>query len=672
MKVNMQVLMKNIMSSVTQLAKRTDHKRRCVMCKTPNSKWRCSQCKVFRYCSKAHQKADWKEHRVWCKWNAKLVNTMPPMFTPSIPKISKKKGVTVIEDQRLQGAKICRYCGRHARTQLCNRCRLVSYCSKKCQANAWKEGHNRECSTVVKRYHADGSRRIANMGYTFGNSPAKDLLRLDVNELSAPKFNTNTPKEIKQQESLLLKMRVLLNGSCDLREFLLSIEPLRIFPKYPRINMEWYMVDTNPNVIARLTFKLYLLYLIAKLPANNHKKRHKARIVDFLIRFWYSAVLTAADYKYMKKMLPKCLEWLKLPDCPVRMRSPMELEAVQFDFTVWGASTWTAERFWRERRFALGKAYYNGTEELLGSFLMLSGGETALHYYRRMIFNYPSDAVLTVANPAFLAPTDVYCYSYYLPGTLFPWMGWDNRHVMENDILFRKQDSNCDWKKVATKRMRDGGFNVDLAESTIRCIKYVIGRTADFLARSPWHKTTVELCILDVMRVPYKHLKFDRIAFSNLADFLGIETLVLLYTPLLNTKNADFATMIMELQNWYSQGTDEEEKKMFQEFARSGNPGQQARITQKYFAAYLRRSLWGISQSFPPVVGDARCNDSNQNIFGPAWGFPVSGRTSQVKTECTLEWQLRCGKSRPESTDDMFEICDDLIPAMAKKLGLMQ
>lgn len=39
----------------------------CAVCAKSDNLLRCSRCKVTVYCSKDHQKSDWKQHRSFCK-----------------------------------------------------------------------------------------------------------------------------------------------------------------------------------------------------------------------------------------------------------------------------------------------------------------------------------------------------------------------------------------------------------------------------------------------------------------------------------------------------------------------------------------------------------------------------------------------------------------------------
>ncbi|XP_061169952.1 uncharacterized protein LOC133179178 [Saccostrea echinata] len=82
---------------------------------------RCSRCKAKFYCSRVCQQNHWKEgHKKECR------------------------EVSVDEMKN-----ICSFCGiRSSDLMRCSRCKGEFYCSRECQRNHWKAGHERDCKEV--------------------------------------------------------------------------------------------------------------------------------------------------------------------------------------------------------------------------------------------------------------------------------------------------------------------------------------------------------------------------------------------------------------------------------------------------------------------------------------------------------------------------------------------
>ena len=91
----------------------------------------CASCRKARYCSKECQIAHWSNHKKICK---EIVEERKyPLFTENAKftcGLCFKKSVKPFER--------------------CSGCKIIYYCSAKCQKEDWKKGHKKECKEFAK------------------------------------------------------------------------------------------------------------------------------------------------------------------------------------------------------------------------------------------------------------------------------------------------------------------------------------------------------------------------------------------------------------------------------------------------------------------------------------------------------------------------------------------
>lgn len=126
----------------------------CHFCKDiPRKLQRCSSCKTVAYCSREHQKLDWRYHKDLCKiiaftgstikkysfkeWKSHRLNTQLQWTT------ILNRELYPHECQMWMFPRVCAYCYSHSNLTDCSDCLNIAYCS-----NEHKEKH----SLVHKRY----------------------------------------------------------------------------------------------------------------------------------------------------------------------------------------------------------------------------------------------------------------------------------------------------------------------------------------------------------------------------------------------------------------------------------------------------------------------------------------------------------------------------------------
>jgi len=114
----------------------------CIQCQrvgVPLS--RCAGCDKVFYCSRACQKSDWNEHKLYCY---KESRTAAQVF-------EAVKNLTVTHNNQDEGRRShnCAKCNQsNAIMNICTRCKIVFYCNRACQKADWKR-HKPNCRETV-------------------------------------------------------------------------------------------------------------------------------------------------------------------------------------------------------------------------------------------------------------------------------------------------------------------------------------------------------------------------------------------------------------------------------------------------------------------------------------------------------------------------------------------
>ncbi|CAH1271020.1 Hypp4532 [Branchiostoma lanceolatum] len=222
---------------------------------------KCAGCEFAVYCSQACQNRDKFRHEVECI-NCAVRHT-------------------------------CSACSRVSRiAKRCSSCDKAWYCNQTCQRDDWKR-HKSTCHEIQERivqaatslrqaYSLNRSlQRLGGFPYYWGNTLAKDLIKIEQNEGEYPGI-----------------MAVLLAGVGNLRNVMATVAGLK--PSY-KGNILFALNDSDPQVTARNVFFLHFLW----------KYKDDEGISRKLTQIWYSVKIGEED----AIMAEVCLrELLSLPD----------------------------------------------------------------------------------------------------------------------------------------------------------------------------------------------------------------------------------------------------------------------------------------------------------------------------------------------------------------------
>ena len=144
---------------------------------------KCPKCKQVFYCSVDCQTDDWKGHRIWCcKTYEQVVEARAKRYPKAYGRVrniesglpkqaetgagaaSAEPVVAITTGERAEMIGVareskkraeavdkskCSECDKESRAlQMCSICEEAFYCSKECQAKAWKGGHKAVCNII--------------------------------------------------------------------------------------------------------------------------------------------------------------------------------------------------------------------------------------------------------------------------------------------------------------------------------------------------------------------------------------------------------------------------------------------------------------------------------------------------------------------------------------------
>lgn len=536
---------------------------------------------------------------------------------------------------------ICETCHRTTKVLKCRACLSAVYCSEDCRVQSLN-AHKPMCDMFKKKAHTNGVPRPNNTNYTMANSVAVDLLAFQRAECSG---KTKAPP----------KIRALLNGACDIRDILLSLANLNApeagdaeecKEKSSPTSLEFDIVDMNPTSAARIVVLLHVFSLLTSLERSDAKSVKSKEFMswrDFLLRFWYSAVLTGSDRSKFEIVLNQCSTLYgsgeSITETPSPLPEGFTSVPLNVDFAVTGRDglTFMFFHWWYAKNFDLDRYYKE--RDFAGDSIVLRDPSFATHikamnqYNKYNAFNYDgplSGGTIPSAkkrgdflNTSFL----VVCsyekgnLAFASPSTFAPYMGWDLR-----DMARFASNSECEGTMDVGKSTMMAFFSGDLHPVFVHGLNHLISQAVLSL-NLPSQPLTVN-CVVYIGDVKHPSIpptsKYDRISFSNLADYFGVEMLLRMYRPFLNEKNRKHATMVFYLQNWWNQAQDILDE-LYDGSGRTGNASCEA---------YLKRLL---GQGRGKKIGDLHLKGPGENTFCEEWGHSGHVRV-MLPAEMHLEW----------------------------------
>ncbi|KAG5883228.1 hypothetical protein JTB14_011420 [Gonioctena quinquepunctata] len=205
----------------------------CHVCKKQNETLKtCSTCKAIAYCSREHQKIDWKKHKELCSiisntnhlfdnFSVKTYEDFVKMKKTSYLLLKKKlqRNLYAYEEQMCMSPRVCEFCFFRKVTTYCEICRNVSYCSEE-HKKSHRDQHKKHCEELklsleldLKSYYSELSsvdvteKDFSNSLKVLPNS-LNDLIHLYDDSLSISKDDI----EIIRKSELIAPAATILYG----------------------------------------------------------------------------------------------------------------------------------------------------------------------------------------------------------------------------------------------------------------------------------------------------------------------------------------------------------------------------------------------------------------------------------------------------------------------------
>ncbi|XP_038047661.1 uncharacterized protein LOC119721775 [Patiria miniata] len=443
----------------------------------------------------------------------------------------------------LYGDNKCDTCGRTAPNIFseCASCNDAWYCNKGCQRRHWP-AHKELCKKVkeiVTKLSADLTKRnsklacntrVADSSHYFGNTMAKDFLKLANNELSGE----------TTAEQLTRDFHVLSAGCGDLRSTVLTAASL---PDEYQGKLHITLNDFDPFVMAR---NVLFLFMLVRFADTDY-------IASSLTTIWYSLHISKREYDLIKTSLDELIQM----SAQQLSHSTRGLVTVQDEdlrdlCQVW--ERWQSLECQRDKKTSINlrkqreKVFEPYLVKGVSAYLARLSPEDQKankEWFDHALF-VPTQTVkietLPFDNPTLTgrgahfenvcyvtAPVDcefVYC----IKESSFPFAVWDCLRVRENTpgshsspmVMYHKYVTNL-LQKVKSLILQG------------RLLIHV--SLANCLAFPKNHHQTLSMP------------NYDRIFTSNLADYVGFAKLLQTFKPLLDASNS-YSAIVTESMNW--------------------------------------------------------------------------------------------------------------------------
>ncbi|XP_022089909.1 uncharacterized protein LOC110978891 isoform X2 [Acanthaster planci] len=537
----------------------------------------CHRCNMAVYCSKACRRRDEARHSsVECQ-----------MFSP----------------------RQCENCAKTAPSMSeCAGCNDAWYCNRNCQRTDWKS-HKSICKEVqasirslaetlqLRRSPTDKTSR--DFPYYIGNIIAIDLLQLDNNEMKAEVMGDELSRDY----------HILSVGCGNLRNMVLTAGSL---PDDYQGKLHITLNDYDPFVMAR---NVLLLFMLVRFADDDD-------VASSLTTIWYSLHLPKREYDMIKTSLDELIQSnaKQIFDATKGLVKVLE-EDLSPMRKIW--EQWQSMECQRDKSNSINlgeqrKVLFqnaNMAHNLSNYFEELSGTEKKMvkHWFDHALFfpterkqkNIPFDnPTLTGRQPAFTATSqspEESPFVYSVNTDAFPFSEWDCLRVREKTV-----------GSLSSPMVMYHNYVTDLLQ-----------KVKTLILQGRIH---VHVSLANCLDFPKHHQSlnmpnYDRIFTSNLADYLGIPTLLQTFKPLLNTNNS-FSVIIVTYMNWLGLIPRADTKIMFmlqfmsdkfqecsaafcedtkKDFPLGPNNLREYHNNTSYFLQYLRADIMAGGRGIPPL-----------------------------------------------------------------------
>ncbi|XP_072013094.1 uncharacterized protein [Amphiura filiformis] len=482
----------------------------CWYCRKPGDKVPCSRCKIGVYCSQNCLGRDKRRHSSECQ-----------SFGPQK----------------------CNFCQKQLENRLeCSSCGEAYYCDRTCQKKDWKE-HKTDCKEVQEIIKDAGQmwskiaeefkyketskgqyiHYLPDFPFYFGNTMAADFLNLRQNEWQAPH---------RADDACLDRDYSVLSVGCgDIRSLVNTIAQL---PNEFRGKLFVTMCDYDPFVMARNVLFLYMMVKYATKPDFSKT----------LASIWYSVVLSEHDYNLLHEALTDlCSRKLSLLDITKGLVE-MNEEEVEVLSQVW--SIWLGMECRCSRPDSIDLT--NQRKERR-SHLTCSHSEAI--FSRKHINSYREWDLDGVIASTGVLKKDLTRYNPTLTGR----KGWDQAKdplVLGEYIRDKHQPKNMEyvygihastpfdvWDFIEVEKYCDEKDSLPVMLHTY--VSHMIDLAMAFIDEK---RIAIQMTTTACQKLT-RDRKFDRIFTSNLAEYMGVYTLVGMFGPLLDSSNRH-STLVMD------------------------------------------------------------------------------------------------------------------------------
>ncbi|KAL9975685.1 hypothetical protein ACROYT_G012875 [Oculina patagonica] len=397
----------------------------------------------------------------------------------------------------------------------CTTCLRAWFCSAQCQRKEW-ENHKSQCHEIVTKtiqlakkikLQRDGTRRFPGMSYTYywGNVPAVDLINLSMNE----------------GEEYSDPLALLLCGVGDPRNVLLTIASL---PDVYEQQVTFVLNDICPCTLARTVLLLYMLY------------KGGSEAVDAVIRVWYSLRISEFDFSQLMSALEELVTTRDLKTLAgdlMNIASPGQLSELKRVWRTWAQLSTRKGRWVTERREAAFKRD-SDVEIVMREYLM-----AVSQNHRESVERWRADGLfrlqckassltrenVTFTGSSFQNERGRGDYDFSPRPCVLPFTGWDYLEV----------------KKTSFDDSLPKMYGVYLSRILHKCVER--------LSRSEL-KLHILLCnCLQIQPCLPLGLSYDRIATSNLCDYISFTTMLTQFKAYLNPNNR-YSILNTEAFHW--------------------------------------------------------------------------------------------------------------------------